>query len=392
MSDFTMYVPVRIIFGAGQLAHVGTHTRLLGGRALLVVDAYWVSAGLAGKTARLLQDAGVEVVVTSAFSPNPLCSEIDALGRLARAERIDVVVGLGGGSAIDAAKAVAVIATHDGAIDDYVKWNANPWPITAATLPIVAIPTTSGTGAEATVAAVMSDPVTNRKTAVVSPFIYPKIAVVDPELSATMPPALTAATGIDALSHAMEAILCPPLRNYFSDMVAFEAVSLVAEFLPRAYRDGTDMEARAKMAWASTLGGISISSSATTVPHALAQPLGVRRNMHHGLAIAIFLPAILDMSWESDIPTFDRLATALGVPRAGMSTGARARGVASKVRELMEVTGLNAEIAAIRIEEATARAIVDDALDYLKGLIDRHTCVFSRADLEAIVRASLTVE
>ena len=391
MSNFTMYFPVKIVFGEGQLANVGLHTKPLGDRALLVADAYWVTAGLAGKIAGLLKDAGVETVIASAFSPNPLCSEIDALGRLARAERVQVVVGLGGGSAIDTAKAVAVISTHEGKIDDYVKWNTTPKPITSATLPIIAIPTTSGTGAEATVAAVMSDPLTNRKTAVVSPFIYPQIAVVDPGLSATMPPALTAATGIDALSHAMEAILCPPLRNYFSDLVAFEAVSLVAEFLPRAYQNGGDMEARAKMAWASTLGGMSIASAGTTVPHALAQPLGVRRNLHHGLAIAIFLPAILDKSWEADIPTFDRLATALGVPRTGMSTGARARSVAGKVRELMEVTGLNAAVAAFSIDQATADAIVDDALDYLKGLLDRHVCVFTRADLEEIVGSSLTV-
>ena len=121
MSNFTMYLPVRIVFGEGQLATIGAHTKPLGSRALLVADAYWVESGLTDRIAGLLQDAGVETVVTSEFSPNPLCSEIDALGGVARAESADVVVGLGGGSAIDTAKAVAVIATHEGSIDDYVQ-------------------------------------------------------------------------------------------------------------------------------------------------------------------------------------------------------------------------------------------------------------------------------
>ena len=391
MSNFITFFPVKIVFGEGQLANIGTHAAPLGRKALLIADPYWVTVGLAAKVAGLLQGAGIEVAITSDFSPNPLCNEIDRLGQLARDERCDIAVGLGGGSAIDAAKAVVVIATHEGVIDSYVRWHRTPKPVTAATLPIIAIPTTSGTGAEATVAAVMSDPVSHRKTALVSPHIYPRVSIVDPELSASMPPALTAATGLDAMSHAMEAILCPPLRNYFSDMVAFEAVTAAAQYLPRAYQNGNDMEARSKMAWASTLGGMSIATSGTTTPHALAQPLGVHKNWHHGLTIAIFLPAILEKSWEADVPTFDRLATALGVPQEGLSMGARARSVAGKVRDLMEVTGLNAEIARLSISRATADAILDDANAYLRGLVDRHVKAFSREELAEIVEKSITI-
>lgn len=391
MPNFIAHFPVKIVFGEGQLANIGVHAAPLGRKAMVVVDPYWVAAGLADKTADLLRSSGVEAMIASDFSPNPLCSEIDRLGEVARVERCDMVVGLGGGSAVDAAKAVAVIATHEGSIDEYVRWHRTPKPVTAATLPIIAVPTTSGTGAEATIAAVMSDTVTHRKTAVVSPHIYPRVAIVDPELSASMPPSLTAATGLDALSHAMEAILCLPLRNYFSDMVAFEAVATVAHYLPRAYNNGADMEARAKMAWASTLGGISIATSGTTTPHALAQPLGVHKNWHHGLTIAIFLPAILEHSWEADLPTFNRLATALGVPQSGLSVGARARSVAGKVRELMEVTGLNAQIAQLSISRATADAIVEDAVAYLRALVDRHVKPFSRKELAHIVEQSITI-
>ena len=392
MTYFTTYFPVKVVFGEGQLANIGAHVKLLGDKALLVADPYWVSVNLTDEIAAFLTASGIETVITSAFSSNPQCDEIDQLGKLARAENCLVVIGLGGGSAIDTAKAVAVTATHEGVIDSYVKWHPNPRPITGATLPIVAIPTTSGTGAEATVAAVMSDPVSKRKTALVSPHLYPRVALVDPELAATMPSALTAATGLDALSHAIEGILCPSMRNYFSDMVAFEAVSLVGQHLPRAYQDGSDMEARAKMAWASTLGGISITTSATTVPHALAQPLGIRENLHHGLAIAAFLPSILERSWEADVPTFACLATALGVPEDGLSMGARARSVSGKVRELMEITGLNAELAQLSIDQATADAIVDDAIAYLKVLVDRHVQPFSREELAEIVGKSIAVE
>jgi alcohol dehydrogenase class IV len=302
------------------------------------------------------------------------------------------VIGLGGGSAIDTAKAAAVAATHEGSIDGYVNWNPQPKPVTPATLPIVAISTTAGTGAEVTQAAVMSDPVTKRKTAVFNERLYPSVALVDPDLSATMPPFLTAATGIDALCHSIEGLINTQRHSPFADIVALEGISLISQYLPKAYSDGQDMEARSKMAWAAVLGGISIAQSGTTVPHALGQPLGARANLHHGLSIAVFLPAILEKSWQADPPLFARIATAMGVPETGLSVGARARAVAGAVRSLIVKVGLDHEIAKLSIDQATANAITQDATSYLSRLVDRHIQPLSKTDLMDIVTDSITVQ
>ena len=391
MSSFSVYFPVRIVFGEGELANLGSQTKSLGNRAFLIADPYLATIGLTDRISVLLDSQGIHTTVFTAVNPNPEVEDIDKLGQMLRAAQSQFVIGVGGGSAVDTAKAASVAATHEGSIDSYVNWHASPKPVTNRILPIVAIPTTSGTGAEATPVAVLANPVTLRKTAVVSEQLYPRLALVDPELSATMPPSLTAATGIDALSHAIEAILCTTRRNSFSDIVAFEAVSLVSQYLPKAYADGGAMEARGKMAWAATLGGMSIALSGTTTPHALAQPLGVRTNMHHGLTIAIFLPSILERSWQADPPLFAQLSTALGVPATGLSVGARARSVGNAVRALMTSVGLDREIARLSIDQATADAIVQDGQTYLGHLIKRHVQPFTEADLMEIVKESITV-
>jgi alcohol dehydrogenase class IV len=389
MSTFIVHLPVKIVFGQGEVAKTAEHVKGLGRRAYLLADPYWV--GLADKVRADLEGAGVETKVFSAVDPNPRWADVDRVGELLKDFGAEFVIGLGGGSAIDMAKAVAVAATHEGSIEGYVNWNATPRKVTPAVLPIVAISTTAGTGAEVTQAAVMSDPATHRKTAIFNEALFPRVAIVDPDLAATMPPVLTAATGLDALSHSIEGLMNTQKRSPYVDALALDSITTIGQYLPKAYCDGKDMEARTKMSWAAVLGGISIAVSGTTLPHGLGQPLGARANVHHGLSIAAFLPAILERSWQADPLLFARIAIALGVPETGLSVGAQARSAAGAVRSLMTKVGLHVEIAKIGIDQTTAEAIVQDATTYLGRLNERHVHPMTDAELMDIVKDSVTV-
>lgn len=391
MSSFVVNLPVKIVFGRGEISNLPTHVRPLGDRAFLIADPYWVQTGLADRVRNGLVTAGIDTVLFGDASPNPVWQEIDRIAELVRQHRSDFLIGLGGGSAIDTAKAVAVAATHEGSIDLYVNWQAAPRQVTDAVLPTVAIPTTSGTGAEVTQAAVLSDPRSYRKTAVFNDRLYPRIALVDPELAAMMPRWLTAATGLDALSHAMEGLLNTQRRSPFADMVGLEAIRLIAQYLPRACDNGADMEARENMAWGAVLGGVSIAQSGTTVPHALGQPLGARKGVHHGVSIAAFLPAILERSWEADPVLFSLIGEAMGVCGADLSVGAKARGVSVQVRELMARTGLDREIAKVQIEATTVDEIIADATSYLVRLNQRHIRPLTTDEMRAIITSSVSV-
>jgi alcohol dehydrogenase class IV len=391
MSNFVVHLPVRIVFGQGEVARVADNVKVLGRRAYLLADPYWASVGLADKVRTDLEAAGIKTAVFSAVDPNPQWADVDRVGEMLRQFSAEVVIGLGGGSAIDMAKAVAVAATHEGSVEGYVNWNAAPKKVTSAVLPVVAISTTAGTGAEVTQAAVMSDPLTHRKTAIFSENLFPRVAIVDPDLTATLPPVLTAATGLDALSHSIEGMMNAQKRNPFVDALSLDAISTISQYLPRAYHDGRDMEARSRMSWAAVLGGISIAVSGTTVPHGLGQPLGARANVHHGLSIAAFLPAIIERSWEAEPVLFARIATAMGTSQIGLSVGAQARSAAGAVRSLVSRVGLDAEIAKIAITQATAEDMVADATSYLGRLNERHIHPLSKAELMDIIKDSITV-
>jgi len=391
MSTFVVHLPVKIVFGQGEVARVGDNVTTLGRRAYLLADPYWANVGLADKVRADLEVAGIATAVFSAVDPNPRWADVDRVGQMLRQFGAEFVIGLGGGSAIDMAKAVAVAATHQGSVEGYVNWNAAPKKVTSAVLPVVAISTTAGTGAEVTQAAVMSDPATRRKTAIFSEYLFPRVAIVDPDLTASLSPVLTAATGLDALSHSIEGMMNTQKRNPFVDALSLDAISTISQYLPRAYRNGQDMEARSRMSWAAVLGGISIAVSGTTVPHGLGQPLGAHANVHHGLSIAAFLPAIIERSWEADPILFARIATAMGAGETGLSVGAQARSAAGAVRSLMSKVGLDAEIAKIAINQATAKDMVADATSYLGRLNERHIHPLSKSDLMDIIKDSITV-
>jgi len=258
-----------------------------------------------------LEEAELSVTRYSGVEPDPPVEIINQGAEICRGNDIEVMIGLGGGSAIDAAKAIAVVAVNGGDAWDYAVCNPDSREFSSS-LPIVAVPTTSGTGSEVTSVAVITNRQVKSKGAIVGASNIPKVAIVDPELAKSMPPGLTAYTGADALGHALEAFISTRATPFVACMSP-EAIKLIWENLPVAFEDGTNMLARANMAWASTIAGMMLVQSGATGNHSLAQALGAHLHVPHGLGVAIGTPHFLEYTRFEASEKYIQIAHKLGI-------------------------------------------------------------------------------
>jgi len=259
------------------------------------------------KVKRILIDAGIEVTHYDGVIPNPTIETITAGAKIALECKAEMIIGLGGGSSMDTAKAISVEATHDGTSWDYLFYKS-PQPDPAKLLPVIAISTTSGTGSQVTQVAVITNTQKRDKSALYNNILYPKVCIVDPELMLTAPKFITATTGFDVLCHAFESTINPGTGAYV-DLLAWEAITLVAEFLPKALSGLNDIETREKMAWSDTLAGLCIANAGVTLPHGMGMAIGgMYPHVAHGEALAILYPAFAEFTWESAIPQFSKIA------------------------------------------------------------------------------------
>ena len=298
---FTVYSPPTMLYGKGAFEEVGLQAKKLGTKALIVSDPIMDNLGFVNNCAALLQAQGVASVSYLGVTSEPIDTYVtEALGMLQH-NNCDVIISVGGGSCIDTAKAVAVVATNGGYIGDYMnqKKIADENPI-----PHIAIPTTAGTGSEATNATVITDTKNDFKMMIKQPAFMPNVAIVDPVLTLTSPPAITAATGIDALSHAVESYLSR-LAHPYTDMLALSAMKLIVENMLTVYEDGNNLNAREAMALGSMQAGLSFSNASVALVHGMSRPIGALFHVPHGISNAMLLPAVLDYSKDACI---DRLA------------------------------------------------------------------------------------
>ena len=297
MKAFSYYAPTEIVFGAGRVNEVGEITARYGKKAMLVtVPEFPAVAELYAKVKKSLTDAGVEWVHYDGVIPNPTTDLVTKGADIAKAEHVDVMIGLGGGSSMDTAKAIAVEATHPGTAWDYNCHTDGP---TEKTLPIIAISTTAGTGSQTTPCAVITKTSDKDKSAIWHKNIFPKVAIVDPEVTLSLPKSVTAQTGFDAFCHNFEAYLSVN-TNPLVECMALDAIRIVAEYLPKVLEDGSDLEARSKMAWADTLGGLTNASAGVTLPHGLGMQIGGHcPHVTHGQALAVFYPAFTRYTYSA---------------------------------------------------------------------------------------------
>lgn len=298
---FTVHSPGTIVYGRDSFEEVGEYAKKLGSKALIISDPIMDSLGFVNKCHALLKTQGIEVVSYIGVTTEPDDTYVAEGLQLLQKENCDVIISVGGGSCIDTAKAIAVVATNGGYIGDYMKMAK---VAAVAPIPHIAIPTTAGTGSEATDATVITNTKSDVKMMIKQPAFMPTIAIVDPILTITSPPAITAATGIDALSHAIESYLSR-LAHPYSNVLALSAMELIVNNIIRVYEHGDDVDAREAMSLGSMQAGLSFSNASVALVHGMSRPIGALFHVPHGISNAMLLPAVLDYSKDACI---DRLA------------------------------------------------------------------------------------
>jgi alcohol dehydrogenase len=300
-----------VFFGTDASLQTGQRLKMFGcKKVLFVYDRGVKQAGIPDKIIAGVKEQGIEVAVYDGVQADPPDTTIDEGAEIGRKEKVDGVVGVGGGSTMDTAKAVNLLLTNPSPINQYMTFGG---PVLKPGKPLILIPTTAGTGSEVTMFAVLTDTTDkNKKKGVVGPLVRATLAIVDPLLTVGMPPSITADTGMDAFAHAAEAITSGQ-ANPMSDLLGEKAISLVTTYLPRAMKDGNDIEARTQMSYAATLGGYAFNDSLTHLGHSIGHTLGAMYHIHHGNACGVALPEILEFLAETVPGAVRRIGLAMGL-------------------------------------------------------------------------------
>jgi alcohol dehydrogenase len=351
----TRFIPIpqpTLLVGPGSSARLGQAIAGFGHRKILIVtDSIISKLGLLNDLTNALQAGGANFVVFDEITPDAPIPLIQKGIDFYHEHDCDAIVAFGGGSSMDASKAIAVAVSNPKPLNQlagYLKGLRAP-------IKIYAVPTTAGTGSEVTVAAVISDPVTHRKLVIVDPRMVPKMAALDPTLMTGLPPHITAATGIDALTHAIEAFV-GNWKTAYSDGMALSAVGLIFENLRTAYTDGKNLEAREKMSLASTYAGFAFTRANVGYVHAIAHQFGGLYHTPHGLANAIMLPFVLKYSHPAIIDRLAQLAVAARVGSASESDDALAQKFLDAVDQLNQDLGIPTSLAALKESDIPALA------------------------------------
>jgi len=310
---FDMFVAGRIRFGCGAVSEVGEVAKKTGGkRALLVTDPVLAEMKTAERIEKLLKNAGIQTWVFSEVEPEPSVETTDAAAELAREKGCDLVVGLGGGSSMDVAKAVGVLVTNEGSAARYQGLGL----VEKAGVPKIMIPTTAGTGSEVTFTSVLIRKSDGFKGGINDEKLFPDYSILDPELTVTMPPGVTAATGMDALIHALEAYVGRQ-ASPFSDMFAEEALVRIGRWIRVAVKNGRDIEARSEMMLAALYGGIALANAGVGACHALSYPLGAVYGVGHGVGNALLIPYVARYNCQAAPERYADAAELLGYLQDG---------------------------------------------------------------------------
>jgi len=372
--------PTRVLMGRGALESTGPEAAQLGGRALIVTDEGVRNAGLTQAVEAALEASGVPFVVYDDVASDPSTRAVEGALEALLDHRADVVVAIGGGSPIDVAKAAAVVATGGGSIRDYEGFDVVERP----TVPLIAVPTTVGTGSEVTKGAVISDKERHVKMVVVSDLMYPRVAVLDPRTVANLPGPVAAATGMDALAHAVEGYTTKG-STAMSDALCLAAIRLVGRHLRPAVAG--DPDALYQMLLASCLAGAGFHNVGLGLAHALSSTVGGHYRVHHGVITGLFLPHVMRFNLIANPRKFADVAQALGEPRGGLSERAYAGRAPEAVAGLMVDIGVPLTLRDVDVPEDAIPAIAEEALDHIDrpGNPRRN----NRDDLEALCRSAL---
>ncbi|MGE4551740.1 MAG: iron-containing alcohol dehydrogenase [Desulfovibrionaceae bacterium] len=387
--QFTHHMPARIRFGAGSLDSLGVEP-LPGRKALIVISAgrSMRRNGYLDRVVALLAKNGVESVVFDKIQPNPVRAHVMEGAALARREGCDFVLGLGGGSSIDSAKSIALMAKNDGDYWDYIGGGSGKGrPACGGALPIVAVTTTAGTGTEADPWTVITKEDTNEKIGFGNADTFPTLSIVDPDLMMTVPPALTAYQGFDALFHATEGFIAA-CASPMSDLYALKSIELVTRWLPAAVRDGSDAEARAQLAFANTLSGFVESISCCTSEHSLEHAMSANHPaLPHGAGLVMISVAYYEF-FLGKIPgqLYEAMARAMGEDVDALPAAERPAAFLTALRKLIAACGLeDLSMSYFGIRREELPALARNARETMGALFELDRYKMSQAEAEGIL-------
>jgi alcohol dehydrogenase class IV len=396
-ETWTFHSAGQILFGRNAIGQIGEVAGRLGAKRMLIVtDSILDSAGIVQRVREPLAGHGLAVDVFTGGEPEPSMRAAEKCLEHARAWRPDALVGLGGGSNMDLAKITAAVLTHGGTPRTYVGEDKIPGPV----VPLICVPTTAGTGSEVTAASVLTDSDNQMKVGVLSNYLRPRVALVDPLLTVSCPPKVTADSGIDALTHAIEAYtaidnahfpLPPGERSVYQgkhplgDIMAEKAIALIGQHLRRAVHNGLDLEAREGMALGATLAGLSFSNVGVAVVHALEYPVGGATHCSHGAGNGLLLPFVMRFNLSARPKEFATIARLLGEDISGLGDQAAALRAVSAVEKLRQDIGVPGRLRDLGVKADQLRPFAERAFQ-IKRILRVNPRTVTVEDLEGILK------
>ena len=358
MKALNIYNPVKIHFGAGLIGETGKIAKKYSDTALIVTGKNSMQkTGTLDRLVKILKDAGIAPIIFDGITPNPTTYEIDSAAGIAREKGVGLIIGLGGGSPLDSAKAVAVAAKGNIPVWEYLKTPAKE------ALPVITVVSTSGTGSEVNRYSVMTNPETKEKPGFGYECMYPKEAVIDPEIMLSMPAYVTAATGFDVFVHIFEAFI-GKAKNAFSSAYCMQAFYLLKDNLIKAYNEPNNIEARGNMATASALAGLAIDISGVGIMHAMEHPVsGNYPKAAHGAGLAALAVESMKYNLNACKKDFMLIAHHFGIKRAGKSDDEYAWSLIEKIKEMLSDLNLNIRLKDLGVEKDKLRKIAKEAFD-----------------------------
>ncbi|KQZ78821.1 iron-containing alcohol dehydrogenase [Pseudomonas sp. Root562] len=379
MNPFQFYFPTTLKSGNGLVRQAGAllkpHVRE---KLLVVTDNGLMASGVLDAFFASLTDSEIAYEVFAGVEPNPTTDVLERAVGFLKNHECDAVIGVGGGSSIDTAKGVAAMATNPGNILDYEGYDKLLHP----PLPIFAIPTTSGTGSECTASTVFTNTRTLFKTVIISPALFPKLAILDAELTLKLPPSITAATGMDALTHAIESYVSKQ-ANPISQALALQAIKMICTYLPKAFFTGSDLHAREQMLLGSFLAGVAFAQSKLGNVHAISHTFGGVFNIPHGIANATLLPYVIEYNLPACPELFREIALAMGENVDGLSPARAGHKVVEHVMALNEAIGIPDNIKDLGVDLDYMPQMVSDSMRSGNVLVNPR--LTTAADVERII-------
>ncbi len=357
MSTTYYFLPTRNLFGEDSVKEAGQLMKSLGGKKILIVTDSFLAKTMAASIQEILNASALESVVFGGVEPNPKDVNVEAGLKVFEENQCDAIISLGGGSSHDCAKAIGLVASNGGKISDYEGVDKSTKPM----CPMVAINTTAGTASEITRFCIITDTSRHVKMAIVDWRVTPQIAINDPKLMVGMPPSLTAATGMDALTHAIEAYVSTN-ANPLTDASALMAITMITQYLPKAVANGVYMKARDKMAYGQYLAGIAFNNASLGYVHAMAHQLGGYYNLPHGVCNAILLPYVEEFNLIGNANRFRDIAKAMGESIEGLSTMEAARKAIAAIHQLSEQVGIPQNLRGLGVKEEDFEIMAENAM------------------------------